>query len=101
MHEEQLGLIQQYTNITHLKTCLHYLEKGISRAEKNFILVNQEDGPDDSSSEEEETKSPTLNQKKPMSGSLNDNHKVSEGFRIFEMFMHQEGPFSRSVSIEK
>lgn len=25
MHEEQLGLIQQYTNISHLKTCLHYL----------------------------------------------------------------------------
>lgn len=40
MVEEQLGLIQQYTNITHMKTCLHYLEKGIASCEKNFINAN-------------------------------------------------------------
>lgn len=53
MHEEQLGLIQQYTNVSHLKTCLHYLEKGVARCERNFINVNPEQ--EDSSSEEEPT----------------------------------------------
>lgn len=59
MHEEQLGLIMQYTNIQHLKTCLHYLEKGIASCEKNFINVNEEGGSDSNSSsdskEEEKT----------------------------------------------
>jgi len=37
LHEEQLGLIMQYTNVEHFKMCFRYLEKGLASCEKNFI----------------------------------------------------------------
>ena len=51
MHEEQLGLIQQYTTISHIKVGLTYLTKGISKCEKNFMNGNQNEDESSSASE--------------------------------------------------
>lgn len=111
MHEEQLGLIQQYTNISHLKTCLHYLEKGIASCEKNFINVDPEK--ENSSSEEELPKPASkfhledllkeklgdkqnFDSKKTLSHLSLQPENRSEGFKIFEKF-RQENMLSKSL----
>lgn len=53
LHEDQLGMIQEYVNVAHLRTSLHYLEKGLRQCERNFINKEGSDQEQDSSSEEE------------------------------------------------
>lgn len=96
MHEEQLGLIQQYTNISHIKTCLHYLEKGLHKCEKNFIEKasnKEDDSQSQSESSDEEQKAP---QKFDLQAMLQKNlgkeadpgsSAKSVGYKIFEKFM--------------
>lgn len=56
MHEEQLGLIQEYCNVAHFRTSLHYLEKGVARCEKNFLNRRDNSDEEEENSSEEEQK---------------------------------------------
>ena len=37
IHEDQIGLIEEYANIEHMQVVLSQLEKGIKKCEKIFI----------------------------------------------------------------
>lgn len=37
MHEDQIGLIEEYTNIEHIKCVLSELQRGLRKCEKMFI----------------------------------------------------------------
>jgi len=42
MHEDQIDLIEEYTNIEHIKCVLEELQKGVRRCEKLFINPGSE-----------------------------------------------------------
>ena len=42
MHEDQIGLIEEYTNIEHMKCVLEELQKGVRKCEKLFINPGSE-----------------------------------------------------------
>ena len=50
MHEEQIGLIEEYTNIDHMKCVLDTLRKGLRACERIFILQGSEGSSDNSAS---------------------------------------------------
>ena len=54
MHEEQLGLIQEYTNVVHIGVALKCLKKGVASCEKSYLNGRDNSDKEESSSEEEQ-----------------------------------------------
>lgn len=42
MHEDQIDLIEEYTNVEHMKVVLDEMKKGLRRCEKLFISPGSE-----------------------------------------------------------
>lgn len=54
MHEEQLGLIQEYTNVVHIGVALKCLKKGVASCERSYLNGRDNSDKEDSSSGEEQ-----------------------------------------------
>ena len=48
MHEEQIGVVEEYTNVEHMKLVLEVLQKGHAYTEKYMIRQGEASSGDDS-----------------------------------------------------
>lgn len=72
MHEDQIGLIQEYTNIEHFKVVTEELQKGLRRCEKLFINPGS-DGSSGSSSISESATTNALEQDEERTSMTNNS----------------------------